>query len=63
MRLVLQIISYAALLATIASPILFLVDRITLDQSKWSLLVATLVWFVVTPLWMGRHKMDEELVI
>ena len=63
MRLVLQIISYASLVATIAPSILFLADQISLDQTKWSMLAATLVWFAVTPFWMGRPKMDEELVI
>jgi hypothetical protein len=63
MRPLLQIVSLVALVATIAPSILFLVDRITLDQAKWIMLIATLVWFVVTPIWMGRPKMDEELVI
>jgi hypothetical protein len=63
MRTVLQIISFAALAATIVPPILFLFTHLTLDQTKWSMLVATLVWFAVTPFWMGRPKMDEELVI
>jgi len=63
MRSTLQIISLAALVATIVPPILFLVSRISLDQTKWTMLAATLVWFAVTPFWMGRPKMDEELVI
>ncbi len=63
MRPVLQLISLAALAATIAPSILFLADQISLDQTKWSMLAATLVWFAVTPFWMGRPKMDEDLVI
>jgi hypothetical protein len=63
MRTILQIISFAALAATIVPPILFLVGRISLDQTKWAMLAATLVWFAVTPFWMGRPKMDEELVV
>lgn len=63
MRILLQIISYAALAATIVPSILFLADRISLDQTKWIMLAATIVWFAVTPFWMGRPKMDEELVI
>jgi hypothetical protein len=36
----------------------------TLDQSKWALLAATVVWFVTAPLWMGREgSVEEELVI
>jgi uncharacterized membrane protein len=63
MRILLQIISGIALLATIAAPILFLFTHLTLDQTKWSMLASTIVWFAVTPFWMGRQEMDEELVI
>ena len=63
MRTVLQIVSYAALAATIVPPVLFLIDRISHDEAKWTMLAAALVWFAATPLWMGRPKMDEELVI
>lgn len=64
MRIVLQIVSWAALVATIVPPILFLAGRLTLDQSKWTLLLATVVWFATAPLWMGRGgSVEEELVI
>ncbi len=63
MRPILQIISWLALAATILPSILFLAGRIDLDQSKLWLLAATIVWFIATPLWMGRAKIDEELVI
>lgn len=62
MRRVLQILSWISLAATIASSILFVMDRISLDQSKLILGLATVVWFVATPLWMGRPKVDKELV-
>ena len=51
MRLVLQIISWAALVATIGPPVLYLAGRMTLDQTKLVMLVATIVWFVTTPFW------------
>jgi hypothetical protein len=63
MRLVLQIISWLALFATIAPAILFLFTHLTLDQTKWTMLAATIVWFAVTPFWMGHPKVQEELVI
>ena len=63
MRLLLQLISLAALVATIVPPILFLFTHLTLDQTTATMLVATVVWFAVTPFWMGRPKMDEELVV
>ena len=57
-RRLLQIVSWIALAGTILPSVLFLAGRITLDESKWWLLAATIVWFVVTPLWMGREKID-----
>jgi hypothetical protein len=63
MRLVLQIISFAALLATIAAPILFFATHLTLDQIKAAMLAATIVWFAATPFWMGHPKVEEELII
>jgi hypothetical protein len=58
-RRLLQIISWAALAGTVVPSVLFLAGRITLDQSKWWLLVATIAWFVVTPLWMGRERATD----
>jgi hypothetical protein len=46
------------LAGTIVPSALYLAGRIDLAQSKWALLVATFVWFVATPLWMGRKKAD-----
>lgn len=63
MRRLLQVVSWLALVSTIAPAVLFTLGRITLDQSKLALLVATVAWFVATPLWMGRPKINEELVI
>jgi thiosulfate reductase cytochrome b subunit len=63
MRLVLQIISWISLAGTILPPVLFLAGRIELDQSKTWILIATVVWFVATSLWMGRPKIEDELVI
>jgi uncharacterized membrane protein len=59
MRRVYQTITWISLAATILPSILFLAGRITLDQSKAALLVATIAWFVSTPLWMGR-KPEES---
>jgi hypothetical protein len=63
MRILLQVVSWLALAATIAAPVLFFMNRLTLDQTKSSMLLATVVWFATAPLWMGRPKVDEELVI
>lgn len=63
MRRVLQIVSWAALAATIGPSLLYLAGRMTLDQTKFAMIAATIVWFAVTPLWMGRPKVEEESVI
>ena len=63
MRRILQIISGAALVGTILPSILYLGDRLTLDRATICLSVATLVWFIATPFWMGRPKIEDELVV
>jgi hypothetical protein len=63
MRLVLQIVSLAALCATALAPVLFLTGKLSLPQTKLAMLLATIVWFATAPLWMDRPKVDEELVI
>ena len=35
--------------------ILYLMAVIDLNMCKWLMLMATVVWFVATPLWMGRE--------
>lgn len=62
MRPILQLVSSLALVATILPAVLFLGGRVTIEQSKWLLLLATIVWFVTTPLWVGRRRIDGEVV-
>ncbi len=54
-RRVVQVISWLAVLGTIAPSVAFLAGYLTLEQCKWQMLLATIVWFVATPLWMGRE--------
>ena len=54
MRRILQFVSWTALAATIAPSALLLAGQVTLDQTKLIMLVATVVWFFVTPFWMGQ---------
>ena len=49
-----RIASGLALAATIVPPVLFFYDRVTLDQTKLWMLIATIVWFAAAPLWMER---------
>jgi hypothetical protein len=60
MRRVLQVVSWIALGATILPSVVFLANQLTLDQTKWVMLAATVVWFVVTPLWMGRVSQEHD---
>lgn len=50
----LKIISLVALLLTIFPSLLFMAGTLNLDTVKWLALAGTLIWFAVTPLWMGR---------
>jgi hypothetical protein len=55
MRRVLQIVSWIACAATILPSLMYLVNKLDLAQVKWLMLLATIVWFIATPLWMGRE--------
>jgi hypothetical protein len=55
LRRFLQTISWLACAGTVVPAVLFFLDRISLDQVKSSMLVVAVVWFVVTPMWMGRE--------
>lgn len=59
MRLVLQILSWTALAMTILPSMLFLGGKMELDAVKTAMVIATVLWFVVTPLWMGREQPNE----
>jgi len=56
MRRVCQTISWISLALTIFPSVLFLTGHVDLDQSKFIQLLATIGWFVFTPLWMGREN-------
>lgn len=62
-RIIIQIVSWLALVGTIVPSVLFLAGRIDLEQSKWVLLVATIAWFLTAPLWIGRGGPKEREVI
>ena len=54
-RLPAQILSWTAIVGTILPPLLYLGGRMTLPTCQTVMLVATVVWFAVTPFWMGRE--------
>lgn len=56
MRNFLQVISWIALAGTILPSCSFYLGMLNLDQAKTVMLLATVVWLAVTPLWMGREE-------
>ena len=59
----LQLTSAAALAATIVPSAMYLFGSLDLASAQWTMLGATAVWFIATPLWMGREKPSGEEVI
>jgi hypothetical protein len=55
MRTLARFVSAAALVGTIAPPMLLFAGIVPLDQMKGWMLVATLAWFGATPVWMDRR--------
>lgn len=56
MRVVLQVISWVSLAVTLLPSVGFLTGQMSLDDVKLVMLIAAIVWFVATPLWMGRPQ-------
>ena len=54
MRPAARLVSLAALVATIVPPVLYFYGHMDLDATKAWMLVATIAWFVATPIWMDR---------
>ena len=58
MRKALQLISLLALVMTIVPSVMFIRGSIDLENVKTLMFGTALVWFVVTPFWMGREKSE-----
>ncbi len=56
MRLVLQIISCIALAMTVLPSLVYFSGNMELERVKWLLILASVVWFVVTPFWMDKKE-------
>ena len=50
-----RLVSWLALAGSIVPALLFVKDRMTLDQAQLWMLVATVAWFASAPLWMERR--------
>lgn len=56
-KTVTQIVSWLCLVVLVLPSVLFLAGKLqSLDQVKLIMLVATIVWFVSTPLWMWKEE-------
>ncbi|MDK1118684.1 MAG: hypothetical protein QGM50_07835 [Anaerolineae bacterium] len=52
-----QLASWLCLVVLVVPSVLFLTGKLqSLDQVKLVMLIATVVWFVSTPLWMWKEK-------
>ncbi|MBN2686441.1 MAG: hypothetical protein JXR40_14260 [Pontiellaceae bacterium] len=56
MKKVLEIVSYLALVGIVVAPLLFYAGTLDLEQNKFWMLVATVVWFGSASLWIGAEK-------
>ncbi|TWU30244.1 hypothetical protein [Bythopirellula polymerisocia] len=65
MRILLQLVSAIALIATILPSIMFLTGSLDLTQTKLAMLIASVVWFIATPLWMGQppEQLEHEEIV
>lgn len=59
MRKVMMTISYSALLMLIIPPCGVFLGKVDLDTSKHWMFVATILWFVTAPIWMGKEDKKE----
>ena len=60
MRTTLQIFSWLALAGTILPAGFYYTGQLDFSGLKQAMLIATILWFVVTSLWMGREKTSGE---
>ena len=62
MRRIAQAVSWLALAGTIVPSLVYLfTNELLLVNMKLAMLAATIVWFIATPLWMGRDSEDGPL--
>jgi hypothetical protein len=59
MKKILPLISGLALVGTVLPALLFLGGKMKVDQINPAMLLATVIWFITTPFWMGRHSSNH----
>ena len=55
MKTIAKLVSFVALCATVVPCLLYFAGGVGHDAVKWTALAGTVVWFISTPLWMGRE--------
>ncbi len=60
MRTIAKTLSFLALAGILVPPTLYLAGNLHLPAVKVWMLVATVVWFVTVPFWMGRKQSCED---
>lgn len=55
MNLIAKLVSLVGLIATIAPSVLAFAGMIGVNQVPVPTLIGTVVWFIATPIWMGRE--------
>ncbi len=58
MKKIMEIISYVSFVAIVVAPVLFYMEKITLDTNKTLMMITTVVWFASALCWMGREKAE-----
>ncbi|MEZ6117795.1 MAG: hypothetical protein R3C28_14665 [Pirellulaceae bacterium] len=62
MKTMAKLISLLALVGTFGPSLVYLANGLSLEVAGRISLLATIIWFIATPMWMGRleHEIDEE---
>ena len=55
MNTALKLVSWIALAATILPSLAYYAGRMELGSVQWVMLLATITWFIATPMWMDRE--------
>ena len=63
MNPIVKTVSLIALVVAILPSVLFFAGAISHDLMKWISLVGTIVWFVATPMWMGRNEKIGDMEV
>ena len=56
MNTMVKVVSYMALAMLVVAPVLFYVQRVTLEMNKLLMLIATVIWFASALCWIGRRE-------